>query len=105
MKKLALAVAAIALQTVVAFAGEPVVPSQEVIAPTPPPPAYFSPNEFDTASRSGSVTGAAGIITSDIILRLSLDDFWSGVHLAPYGFVGERLWSAPRPPPKIATER
>jgi hypothetical protein len=41
-----------------------------------------------TASRSGSVDGAAGIITSDIILRLPLDDFWSGVHLAPYGFVG-----------------
>jgi len=41
-----------------------------------------------TASRTGSVSTAAGIITADIILRLPLDDFWSGVHLAPYGFVG-----------------
>jgi hypothetical protein len=41
-----------------------------------------------TASRTGSVSSAAGIITSDIILRLPLDEFWSGVHLAPYGFVG-----------------
>jgi hypothetical protein len=45
-------------------------------------------NGVRTASRSGSVSGAAGIITSDVILRLPLDDFWSGVHLAPYGFVG-----------------
>ena len=41
-----------------------------------------------TASRTGSVSTAAGIITSDIILRLPLDEFWSVVHLAPYGFVG-----------------
>ncbi len=41
-----------------------------------------------TASRSGSISTSAGIITSDIILRLPLDEFWSGVHLAPYGFVG-----------------
>lgn len=40
------------------------------------------------ASRTGSVSTAAGIITADFILRLPLDDFWSGVHLAPYGFVG-----------------
>ena len=45
-------------------------------------------NGVRTASRSGSVSGSAGIITSDIILRLPLDEFWSGVHLAPYGFVG-----------------
>jgi hypothetical protein len=167
MKKLtALAAVALASQAVGAFAGEPVVSSKEVIAPTPPPPEYFRPNEFDigafgtywtgtgnnltgtrvrdglsttvsgdttlsgggggmdfsyyfpwkyagvrfqgagvslgtgtftvtetvggvrTASRSGSVGGSAGIITADIILRLPLDDFWSGVHLAPYGFVG-----------------
>ena len=167
MKNLAaLAVVALASQTVVAFAGEPVVSSKEVITPAPPPPEYFRPNEFDigafatyatgtgnnptgtrvrdgfsttvsgettfsgwgggmdftyyfpwkyagvrfqgagvslstgtftvtetvngvrTASRSGSVSSAAGIINSDIILRLPLDDFWSGVHLAPYGFVG-----------------
>jgi len=40
-----------------------------------------------------SVTGgggnvAAGVITGDFMLRLPLDDFWPGVHLAPYGFVG-----------------
>ena len=31
---------------------------------------------------------AAGIITADGLLRLPLDDFWPGVHLAPYAFVG-----------------
>jgi hypothetical protein len=40
-----------------------------------------------------SVTGgggsvAAGVMTGDFLLRLPLDDFWPGVHLAPYGFVG-----------------
>jgi hypothetical protein len=167
MKNLAaLAVVTLASQAVVAFAGEPVVSSKQVITPAPPPPEYFRPNEWDigafgtyatgtgenptgtrvrdgftttlsgettfsgwgggmdftyyfpwkyagiriqgagvslstgtftvtetvngvrTASRTGSVSGAAGIITSDIILRLPLDEFWSGVHLAPYGFVG-----------------
>ena len=41
-----------------------------------------------TASRTGSVSTAAGIITADIILRLPLDDFWPGVHCAPYAFGG-----------------
>jgi hypothetical protein len=31
---------------------------------------------------------AAGIIVADGLLRLPLDDFWPGVHLAPYAFVG-----------------
>ena len=166
MKKLALAVVTLASQAVVAFAGEPVVSSKQVITPVAPPPEYFRPNEFDigafatyvtgtggnatgtrvrdgfsttvsgditasgwgggmdfsyffpwkyagvrfqgagvslstgtftvtetvngvrTASRSGSASSAAGVINADIILRLPLDDFWSGVHLAPYGFVG-----------------
>jgi hypothetical protein len=35
-------------------------------------------------SRSGSSSAAAGVVTGDIILRLPLDDFWPGVHLAPY---------------------
>ena len=40
-----------------------------------------------------SVTGgggsvAAGVITGDFMLRLPLDDFWPGVHLAPYVFAG-----------------
>jgi hypothetical protein len=40
-----------------------------------------------------SVTGgggsvAAGIMTGDFMMRLPLDDFWPGVHLAPYGFAG-----------------
>ena len=171
MKNLtALAVVALASQTVIAFAGEPVVSSKEVITPAPPPPvSYFRPNEFDigafgtyvtgtgenptgtrvrdgftttvsgettvsgwgggmdfsyffpwkyagvrfqgagvslstgdftvtetfngvngvrTASRTGSVSTAAGIITAQIILRLPLDDFWPSVHLAPYGIGG-----------------
>ena len=31
---------------------------------------------------------AAGVITADGMLRLPLDDFWPGVHLAPYFFAG-----------------
>jgi len=34
----------------------------------------------------GSV--AAGVINADLLLRLPLDDFWPGVHLAPYVFGG-----------------
>jgi hypothetical protein len=47
-------------------------------------------NSFNgvTRSRTGSVSTAAGIITADIILRVPLDDFWPGVHLAPYGIGG-----------------
>jgi len=41
-----------------------------------------------TASRTGSVSTAAGIITAQIILRLPLDDYWPSVHLAPYGIGG-----------------
>jgi hypothetical protein len=42
-----------------------------------------------TARRTGSVSDVgAGVITADVILRVPLDDFWSGVHLAPYGFAG-----------------
>ena len=40
------------------------------------------------ASRTGSISQGAGIITADIILRLPLDDFWPGVHCAPYAFGG-----------------
>src|SRR5258707_14052591 len=48
MKKLAaLAVVSLASQAVVGFAGEPVVPSKQVITPNPPPPEYFRPNEWD----------------------------------------------------------
>jgi hypothetical protein len=40
-----------------------------------------------------SVTGgggsvAAGVMTSDVLLRYPLDEVWPGVHLAPYAFVG-----------------
>ncbi len=45
-------------------------------------------NGVRTASRTGSVSTAAGIITGQIILRLPLDDFWPSVHLAPYGIGG-----------------
>jgi hypothetical protein len=30
----------------------------------------------------------AGVLTSDFLLRLPLDEFWPGVHLAPYFFAG-----------------
>jgi hypothetical protein len=48
MKRLiALALVALASQTVSTFAGEPVTTSKEVVAPAPPPPAsYFRANEF-----------------------------------------------------------
>jgi len=45
-------------------------------------------NGVREASRSGSVSTSAGVITTDLILRLPLDDFWPGFHLAPYGFGG-----------------
>jgi hypothetical protein len=35
---------------------------------------------------SGSV--GAGVILGDVLLRLPLDEFWPGVHLAPYVFGG-----------------
>jgi hypothetical protein len=38
--------------------------------------------------RSGSIDRAAGILSSQIILRLPLDAFWTNVHLAPYIFGG-----------------
>ena len=38
----------------------------------------------------GSVT--AGVINADALLRLPLDDFWPGVHLAPYVFGGVRRY-------------
>src|SRR5260370_22729713 len=39
-------------------------------------------------SRSGSGSAAAGVLTGDFVLRLPLDDFWSGVHFAPDTFGG-----------------
>jgi hypothetical protein len=45
-------------------------------------------NGVRTASRTGSVSTAAGVITAQIILRLPLDDYWPSVHLAPYGIGG-----------------
>jgi len=45
-------------------------------------------NGVRQVSRTGSVSTSAGVITTDLVLRLPLDDFWSGVHLAPYGFGG-----------------
>ncbi len=38
--------------------------------------------------RGGGGSVAAGVITADVLLRLPLDDFWPGVHLAPYAFGG-----------------
>ena len=45
----------------------------------------FTPTRTVTAG-GGSV--AAGVINADFLLRLPLDDFWPGVHLAPYAFGG-----------------
>ena len=45
-------------------------------------------NGVRQASRTGSVSTSAGILTTDLILRLPLDDFWTGVHVAPYAFGG-----------------
>src|SRR6201987_485893 len=40
-------------------------------------------------SRSNSsASAAAGVLTGDVVLRLPLDDYWRGVHLAPYPFGG-----------------
>jgi hypothetical protein len=36
----------------------------------------------------GGRSVAAGVLTGDFMLRLPLDDFWPGVHLAPYFFAG-----------------
>ena len=46
------------------------------------------PNDSFRFSRSNSLSAGAGIITGDLVLRLPLDDFWPGFHLAPYVFGG-----------------
>ena len=43
-------------------------------------------NGFSRSTSSAST--AAGVLTGDVVLRLPLDDFWPGVHLAPYTFGG-----------------
>ena len=43
-------------------------------------------NGFSRSTSSAST--AAGVLTGDVVLRLPLDDFWQGVHLAPYTFGG-----------------
>jgi len=156
MKRLvALALVALASQGVATFAGEPVTTSKEVVAPPPPAPDYFRPNEFDIGAfatwskftgsnlpnggahgwgggidftywfpwkyagvrfqgtgldfsgggdhrtetvvvrgfapvtvSGGGGSVPAGVINADLMLRLPLDDFWPGVHLAPYAFGG-----------------
>jgi outer membrane protein with beta-barrel domain len=45
-------------------------------------------NGVRQVSRSGSISTSVGVITTDLILRLPLDDFWPGVHLAPYAMGG-----------------
>ena len=44
----------------------------------------FAPVTVEGGNRSV----AAGVLTGDFMLRLPLDDFWPGVHLAPYFFAG-----------------
>jgi hypothetical protein len=46
----------------------------------------FAPVTVTAGGGGGSV--AAGIIVADGMLRLPLDEFWPGFHLAPYAFVG-----------------
>ncbi|HTD14193.1 MAG TPA: hypothetical protein VK673_03395 [Chthoniobacterales bacterium] len=41
-----------------------------------------------SGKRTGSFSTSVGVITADLVWRLPLDDFWSGVHLAPYAFSG-----------------
>jgi hypothetical protein len=59
MKKfIALALLAFASQASAIFAGEPAVPSKEVIAPLPAsPPGFFRPNEFDLGAFGTYATG------------------------------------------------
>jgi len=50
-------------------------------------------NPFPGVSEPVTVTGggnsvAAGILTGDVLLRLPLDSFWPGFHLAPYTYAG-----------------
>ena len=45
-----------------------------------------SSNGFSRSNSSASA--AAGVLTGDVVLRLPLDDYWPGVHLAPYTFGG-----------------
>src|ERR1700746_1002073 len=45
-----------------------------------------SSNGFSRSTSSASA--AAGVLTGGVVLRLPLDDYWPGVHLAPYTFGG-----------------
>ena len=47
----------------------------------------FPDGQTATVSGGGGSV-AAGVINADLLLRLPLDDFWPGVHLAPYVFGG-----------------
>jgi hypothetical protein len=47
----------------------------------------FPDGETATVSGGGGSV-AAGVVTGDFMLRLPLDDYWPGVHLAPYFFAG-----------------
>jgi len=47
----------------------------------------FPDGETATVSGGGGSV-AGGVVTGDFMLRLPLDDYWSGFHLAPYFFAG-----------------
>jgi hypothetical protein len=47
----------------------------------------FPDGETATVTGGGNSV-AAGVLTGDFMLRLPLDDFWPGVHLAPYLYAG-----------------
>ena len=80
MKKIiVLTVVAIVSQAVAVFAGEPMVSSKQVIAPSPPPPPpeFFRPNEFDigafgTWADFNGLNHSSGTPTAGVEVLISL---------------------------------
>ena len=64
IKVISLAVLALASQTASILAGEPLVSSKQVIAPTPAPPEFFRPNEFDIGLFGTYATGVGSGVGS-----------------------------------------
>ena len=105
MKRLALAVVAVASQAVVSFAGPP-PPSKEVVAP-PPPVSYFRGNEFDIGIFATYVTGTNGggsrtarFADGDVVTLSSSGspDGWGGgmdfTYFLPWKYLGFRFQGA-----------
>ena len=89
MKKLiALAAVTFASQAVVAFAGEPVVSSKQVITPAPPPPEFFRPNEWDIGAFGTYVSGTGDNPTGTRVR----DGFSTTYPVTPLLAVGAEAW-------------